>query len=69
MNKRLRWWFQFWWILAMTAFLLVCANYLKDFDDTALAANGLVVLTIIFNFFGWRYAILWYRELLRKREL
>lgn len=53
----------------MTAFLLVCANYLNHFEDTELAARGLVVLAIIFNFFGWRYAIRWYKELVRKREL
>jgi hypothetical protein len=68
-KQRLKWWLQFWWILAMTVFLLVVANYLKDFEDTALAARGVVVLAIIFNFLGWRYAILWYRELIRQNEL
>lgn len=67
--KRLRWWFQFWWIPVMTVFMGLIAKNLMGFDDTVIISWIIIGVIVIFNFFSWRYAVIWYRKLLKDKKI
>lgn len=69
MNKTLKWSLQFWWILAMTIFIGAIAQYYYTLEGLSLTVIGLIVLIVVFDFFGIRYAIQFYRELKRRGSL
>lgn len=69
MNKTLKWSLQFWWILVMTIFLGLIANYYHSLEGVSLTVIGLLTLIVVFDFFAIRYAVMFYHELKRKGSL
>lgn len=53
----------------MTVFMGLIAKNLMGFDDTVIISWIIIGVIVVFNFFSWRYAVIWYRKLLKDKKI